>query len=55
MRTKDTRPVLTRNLALAAVLLAALAACTEPEQPLGQCEPGVNDLAGMGTVAPGSC
>jgi len=55
MRTKDTRPVLARNLALATVLLAALAACTAPEEPLGQCEPGVSGLSGLGTVAPGHC
>lgn len=55
MRLTDTRPALARNLALAAILLAALAACAEPQKPLENCEPGVNELSDMSTVAPGNC
>ena len=55
MRLTDTRPILARNLALAAILLAALAACTEPQTPVGQCEPGMNEISGVSNVAPGNC
>lgn len=55
MRLTDTRPALARNLALAAILLATLAACTEPQAPVENCEPGVNEISDMSNVAPGNC
>lgn len=48
---KGARPA---GAILAAVLLALLAACTEP-QAVGECEPGVAELSEAATVVPGSC
>lgn len=55
MRFNDTRLAKSRTFALAAILLAALAACTEAQKPLGECEPGVSELGALGTAAPGTC
>lgn len=40
---------------LAAALLALMAACTAPQTPVEECEPGVADLSESATVVPGSC
>ncbi|KEO56102.1 hypothetical protein [Thioclava pacifica] len=37
---------------LAVLALAALAGCTQLEKDVGQCEPGVESISGMATVAP---
>lgn len=39
----------------AILLLAVLAGCTQLETDVGQCEPGVDDLSTMATVAPTQC
>ncbi|WP_413871012.1 hypothetical protein [Albidovulum sp.] len=45
----------TTKTALAVMLLALLAACTEPQKPVAECEPGVADLSGAATLVPGTC
>lgn len=37
---------------LAVLALAALAGCAQLEKDVGQCEPGVESISGMATVAP---
>lgn len=39
----------------AALLLVLLAGCTQLEQDIGQCEPGVEDISTMATIAPTKC
>lgn len=39
----------------AALLLVLLAGCTQLEQDIGQCEPGVEELSTMATIAPTKC
>ena len=48
-------PLSPRTAALAAILLAALAACTEPQQPVEECEPGVNEISDAANLVPGNC
>lgn len=43
---------------IAALALLGLSACTQLEQDVGECEPGVEGISGMATVAPhgtGTC
>jgi len=39
----------------AMLLLLALAACTQIESDVGQCEPGVSDISTMATAVPAQC
>lgn len=55
MRKTTNRPGMPTAALVSAALLALLAACTEPQKPVVQCEPGVGDLSGAATLAPGSC
>lgn len=51
-RFQDRRP----HLAGCALILAlALAACTEPQKPLEQCEEGVGALSSSTTLVPANC
>ncbi len=44
-----------RRLALSILLAGGLGACVAQDQPLTQCEPGVEGLSHMTDVAPGNC
>lgn len=55
MPRMDERPAAVRAVALAAMLLAMLAGCTEPQKPLEQCEPGVSELSDTAALVPGTC
>lgn len=55
MRKTTNRPAMPLGALVAATLLALLASCTEPQKPVGQCEPGVTDLSAATTLVPGSC
>ncbi len=39
----------------ALVLFTLLAGCTQLEKDVGQCEPGVEDISNMATIAPVKC
>jgi hypothetical protein len=55
MRKTTNRPAMPSGALVAAALMALLAACTEPQKPVAQCEPGVAGLSTATTLVPGSC
>ncbi|MEI2805335.1 hypothetical protein [Albidovulum sp.] len=54
MRKTTNRSAMPSGALFAAAFLVLLAACTEPQKPVTQCEPGVADLSGAATLVP-SC
>ena len=55
MAPTNTMPKNRRAFALLAVLLAALAACAEPQKAVEECEPGVNEISDTANLVPGNC